>query len=388
MPTKIKTNYLPELKALLLGRSKPGMVTVNLTDRCNQRCIYCEIGQGTVLPGQDRLTYDHLMWIIDRMADEKIRRISLCGGEPFLFEGIIELVAYAGKKDIQCTITSNGMTIHKLTDADLAVLKTYKTLINISVDSFKGEVQNFTRGTNQALHNAELSIEKLIEKGIPLTVLCVITKHNYSMLYELVQETYHRKIRQILFQPVIQWTNYPGIPALEDKPGLNVPADKLNILENELKRILHFEQRHRISTNVYRILPWIGSYIRAASAPNSSWFWKDVLGKFYCRDIYAIIDITYDGGIQPCGLAKAGVNIKHNGQEGLVDMWKRSTASLRHDLENGEFHPFCNACCHHFSRNMLASIMRYPLHNRKALFIMIGALFARILRRTVIKMKN
>lgn len=43
MTGKIIRNYLPELYALVISRKKPAMVTVNLTNRCNQRCIYCEL---------------------------------------------------------------------------------------------------------------------------------------------------------------------------------------------------------------------------------------------------------------------------------------------------------------------------------------------------------
>ena len=99
--SKIFKNYLPEIFALGLYRSKPGMVTVNLTSRFNQHCIYCEIGKNIPSTENEILTEDDLLWIIDQMAENKIRKISLCGGEPFLFEGIFKVVAYAHQKKIR-----------------------------------------------------------------------------------------------------------------------------------------------------------------------------------------------------------------------------------------------------------------------------------------------
>lgn len=370
---------------MLLGRKKPGMLSVNLTDRCNQHCIYCEIGRHNGLPGDDRLNLNDLKWIIDQMAREKIRRLSLCGGEPFLFKELIQVVDYAGNNSIHCTITSNGMTIHELGREEFAILRKHNTFINISIDSFREEIQNKTRGHKKALSNALLSMEKVEQEGIPLTVLTVISKWNYEGLYPFILEAHRRNIRQVLFQPVIHASNYPGVDALSNKHRLNIPPEKVETLLDELKKILHFEHRHRISTNVYRILPWIASYIRAAGSDHGAGFWTEVLGKFYCREIYAIIDITYNGEIQACGLVSSGVSIKQHNEESLLSKWNRATLPLRKDLENNRFLPVCNACCHHFSRNMLASVMRYPFRNRKMLFYLTQALLMRIISRAMLK---
>ena len=360
------------------------MITVNLTDKCNQYCIYCEIGQGNVKNTGSRLDYDDLIWIIDQAEEEGIKRISLCGGEPFLFNGLIDLISYAGDKGIQCTITSNGMDIHKLTGKDLDRFNKHNTLINSSVDSFREEIQKYTRGHKYALSNALLSIAKLQQAGIHPTILCVISRHNYNHLYSFVQQAYELQIKQLLFQPVIGESNYPGAQAIDNKLGINIPPDQVDVLYRELKKIRAFEQRHAINTNIYRILPWIGSYIHEASDSTGNWFWEDVLDKFYCRDIYAIIDITFDGGIQACGLAQSTVNIKDRNEESLFTLWHKASRPLKEKLEGGEFETFCNACCHHFSRNMLASIVRYPIRNRRMLLYMSRALIARTLKRVVI----
>jgi len=248
---------LPELSALLLGRSKPAMVTVNLTNRCNQNCIYCEIGQDHSSPAVEVLSPADILWILDEMASHNIRKISLCGGEPFLFEGIIDVVAYARKKNIRCSITTNGMTAHMLSESDLDVLKESRTEINISVDSFHDTVQSVTRGSPAALPNALKSIRKLSEKHIPVTVLTVISKFNYQDLYNFITDAYNIGIKQVLFQPVIYYSNYPERRPIDEKSLLNVSIDKLDILMEELSKILRFERKHKISTNVYRIYPWI-----------------------------------------------------------------------------------------------------------------------------------
>ena len=378
MASKLTRNYLPEIFALGFVRKKPGMVTVNLTNRCNQNCIYCEIGKSPPPAGEDKLTIDDLTWIIDQMAANKIRKISLCGGEPFLFDGILDVVAYARKKNVRCSVTTNGMTAHRLSERELNILKECQTEINISIDSFHDDVNSFTRGTPAALPNALKSVENLTGHGIPVTVLTVISKYNYRDLSSFFSTAFEKGIKQVLFQPVIYYSNYPERPPVDNKSQLNVGADDLDVLMAELAKILEFEKKHRIKTNVYRIFPWIRHYLETAESQDGKWFFNKVLPKFYCRELSAIIDISYDGGIQPCGLVPAFVSIKDNRGPGLMNLWQQATVKIKDDLDNGRYYSCCNGCCHHFSRNMLASLFKYPVKNRLALIRMMPLIFSRV----------
>lgn len=379
MGSKIFRNYLPELFALGFIRIKPGMVTVNLTNRCNQKCIYCEIGQSIPSSREDRLSRDDLYWIIDQMSVLKIRKISLCGGEPFLFDGLLDVISYAGKRSIRCSVTSNGMTAHKLGVDALNMLRECKTEINLSIDSFDEEMNTLTRGVPSALANSVKSAGRLMEHGIPVTVLTVISKYNYKALSEFLQTAYRYGIKQVLFQPVIYYSNYPEQRALENKSSLNVERENIPMLMVQLKKILEFERKHDIRTNVYRIYTWIMAYLETASGNGRKWFFEDVLKKFYCREVYAIIDISYDGGIQPCGLAVARVSIMGDREPGLKNLWLQATAGLRSDVQQNRFYDFCNGCCHHFSRNMLASVLKYPLKNKRALITLFPLIVSRVI---------
>ncbi|MEI6576299.1 MAG: radical SAM protein [Bacteroidota bacterium] len=381
MGSKIISNYLPEIFALSLNRTKPSKVAVNLTNRCNQRCIYCEIGQNGPAPVKSNLCFNDLRWILDEMHKNKICKISLCGGEPFLFDSIIDVVAYAATKSVRCSITSNGMTAHALNDNDLAILKDCKAEINISVDSFQDDIQSVSRGTSSALSNALKSIQKLCENGIPVTLLCVISKYNFRDLSNVFIKAHEIGLKKVLFQPVIYYSNYPERSTLENKSSLNVSPDQFDILLLELSRILEFEKKNNISSNVYRIIPWISAYLLKAGGQGSTWFFKDLLNKFYCRDLYAIVDIAYDGGIQPCGLVQSSISIMNNRDLGLIALWTNATEKIKFDLSQGHYYECCNGCCHHFSRNMLASMIKYPLNNRLAVVKMIPLLLARAKNR-------
>jgi MoaA/NifB/PqqE/SkfB family radical SAM enzyme len=378
MANKFRINYLPEFRAFISGRPKPTMVTVNLTSNCNQRCIYCEIGQGITSGTNDILTREDLFRIQDEMAAHKIHRISLCGGEPFLFDGLMDVIGYAGIHQIRCSITTNGMTVFKLKESDFEILIKNNSDINLSIDSFDEEIQGLIRGVPSALPNALKSFHKLIEKGIPVTVLTAISKYNYHELHSFIVKAHQAGIKQVLFQPIIHYTNYPDRQTIDRKATLNVQPEQVDVLMQNLQEILRFERKHDIRTNVYRVLPWIGPYLRTAAGQNSKWFFEDVLKAFYCREIYAAIDIAYDGGIQPCGLARATVNIHDDQGKDLLTLWEEATRQIKEDISAGKYYAYCNACCHKFSRNMFASLMRFPFKNRAALMKMAPLLLSRM----------
>ncbi len=378
MASKLTANYIPEILALGLTRSRPSLVGVNLTGRCNQRCIYCEIGANPASAGKDAIKIDDMTWVIDQMSEYKIRRLALFGGEPFLFDGIFDIIGYAGKKKIRSSVTTNGMTAHKLMEDEIKILKEYKTEINVSVDSFHDEIQAFTRGTDAALPNALKSIQRLKENDIPITALTVISKYNYRDLAESFAMAFEKGIRQVLYQPVIFNSNYPGRPPVRDKARLNVDPGDVEVLMDQLNRILKFEKKHMIRSNVYRLLPWIGQYLKSAASQNGEWFFSKVLDKFICREIYAIIEIGYDGGVQPCALLPAPFSIIHDKDHSLVELWSKATERIREDVSKGMYPECCNACCNHFSRNMLASIFKHPVRNRSALIRMLPLAISRI----------
>jgi MoaA/NifB/PqqE/SkfB family radical SAM enzyme len=378
MANKICSNYIPEIASLKTGRKRPAAVSLNLNDQCNQHCVYCEIGNAVQSVSTSKIDFDDIEWIIEQMAAAKIHRLALNGGEPFLYKDIIKVIEMAGEKGIRCSVSSNGMNIFQLGERALKALKRYKTRFNISIDSFDAGINDMTRGMKGALDKALKSADMLLNRQIELSLLCVISKYNYHLLHSYTRTAHQKGIREVLFQPVIFHSNFPDREVIPGKLNLNVGPDKIGELNKELKKILAFEYKHRIKTNTYRIIIWIEEYLNGVSMKNGDYFFSGILNHFYCRELDSIIEINYDGGLLPCGLGKAKYFIKDVKEAGLISGWNMARKELKASMEKQEFHTMCNACCHHFSRNMIASIIKHPYENRRALSLLLPALASRL----------
>jgi MoaA/NifB/PqqE/SkfB family radical SAM enzyme len=86
------------------GRKFPLMVTLELTDRCNFRCVYCQ------LPQMEREEMSTAEWhrAIDELADAGMMRVSLMGGEPLLRKDIGELIDHLKERHVNVAMNTNG----------------------------------------------------------------------------------------------------------------------------------------------------------------------------------------------------------------------------------------------------------------------------------------
>lgn len=116
----------------------PIHLDIEVTTRCNLRCIYCE--QSFNRPKARDLDYMIYMKAIDEFIQKGGCSIKLCYvGEPLLHPKIIDMVQYARNVGIiDIIISTNGMLLNESMARGL--IKAGLTSITFSVDSCKKEV--------------------------------------------------------------------------------------------------------------------------------------------------------------------------------------------------------------------------------------------------------
>ena len=108
---------------------------ISVTDRCNERCLYCMPPEGvTAMAHEEILTYDEILRLVGLFAELGVRSVRLTGGEPLVRRGLSSLVA--GLKDIpgiqKVSLTTNALLLaDQLPDLISAGLDS----VNISLDT-------------------------------------------------------------------------------------------------------------------------------------------------------------------------------------------------------------------------------------------------------------
>ncbi|MCQ2465464.1 MAG: radical SAM protein [Oscillospiraceae bacterium] len=158
---------------------------LELTLRCNERCLHCGSRCGDV-PSEE-LTPAQYHDILRQIAgDFDVKEFTLCitGGEPLVRSDFFDIMDDANKQGYMWGMTSNGILITPDVAKDLA--RTGMKTISISIDGTEATHDAFRR-TPGGWKKAMAGIENLIRVGTfkHVQVTTVVTHENIGQLDEL-----------------------------------------------------------------------------------------------------------------------------------------------------------------------------------------------------------
>ena len=111
-------DFSKRLRERVAGKRIPLSGSLELTFRCNLRCVHCYLdGQHTPSPEQHELTTSEITDIIDQIVAEGCLWLLLTGGEPLVRPDWKEIYLYAKRKGLIITLFTNG-TLLTPEDAD------------------------------------------------------------------------------------------------------------------------------------------------------------------------------------------------------------------------------------------------------------------------------
>ncbi|MEK6758863.1 MAG: radical SAM protein [Deltaproteobacteria bacterium] len=210
-----------------------GLLSIELefSRRCNLRCVYCysEAGDGL----KEELSPEEIKGIIDQAADLGARKIILLGGgEPLLYEGIRDVIAYIDAKGLEQTIFTNGL----LMTAELAkYLFDHNASVVIKHNSFIKRVQDSLAGVEGAYEKIQKAIVHLFNAGYPkgnrqMGIQTVILRQNLAEIPSMW--TWARKLGVI---PYFEILTMQG--RAKHHPEIIVSTEEIQKVFDELRRI-------------------------------------------------------------------------------------------------------------------------------------------------------
>jgi radical SAM protein with 4Fe4S-binding SPASM domain len=157
-------------RALQLGI--PLRVHLDLTYRCNERCIHCYLDH----EDHGELTTAEIVDLLDQMADAGVFFLNLSGGEIFMRKDLFEIIHHARKRQFSVKLKTNGVMVTREKVTKLAALGIED--VQISLYSHKAEVHDAITKLPNSYRRTVEGARLLKEAGIKVTFANVLMSPN------------------------------------------------------------------------------------------------------------------------------------------------------------------------------------------------------------------
>lgn len=340
---------------------RPLAAYLNLTDRCNLRCVFCELGTGAAAGPGPELSFSQICRILDELKDWNVEKIFLGGGELLVRQDIWSIFEYAASRKIAIwQVLTNGFILDGLNTTQKSILKKAVSILNISLDSAIPELHDRLRGTPGAFARIKRFLEASINDGLPgIYISSVITSENYREIPGLIRFLSSYNIRHIGFQPVNFFSNYPGCRPLQGKEKFLLRGDEdADRLMQAVTDGIKLSKELRISTNLEFLKLFIEEYFLYAGT--DEYFFDKVMNNFICSNVFNYIYIDSRGDLLACSLLPKLDNVI--GKD-LKDVWKKNASDLRKWSRQKRFYPECKSCFCGFAANFRHCLIYHPIAN-------------------------
>jgi SynChlorMet cassette radical SAM/SPASM protein ScmE len=161
----------------------PRSVDIDITTRCNLRCLYCyhfgsagDIGRD--LPTEEWITF------FEELGSLGVMEVTLAGGEPFIRDDIIEILQGIVDNRMRFSLLSNGTLISETVAEAIAATKRCKT-VQVSIDGASAAIHDSCRGIG-SFQRAIEGIRILQQYDIPVGIRITINHQNVHELEKIV----------------------------------------------------------------------------------------------------------------------------------------------------------------------------------------------------------
>ena len=154
---------------------------IELTSKCNERCIHCYIPHAQK---NTDIEYDLMMNVLEQCRKMGVMTLVFSGGEPMLHPDFCKFVRRAKDLDFNVTILSN-LTV--LNDEIISSLKyRHVSCVNVSLYSMEPDIHDEITTINGSFEKTKKNILKLIENNIAVQINCPVMKQNKYSFHQVI----------------------------------------------------------------------------------------------------------------------------------------------------------------------------------------------------------
>lgn len=178
------------LRKQLLKQPQIGSFQIEITSKCNERCVHCYIPHEYKV---DNISPNLFYKTLDELSNMGVINVTLSGGEPMTHPNFIEFLKAAKSYDFNVGVLSN-LTL--LTDEMVEIMKTGNTsFVQVSLYSMIPEHHDAITTVKGSFEKTKNAILKLIANNIPVQISCPVMSINKNDYVDVAKWAHEHKIR-------------------------------------------------------------------------------------------------------------------------------------------------------------------------------------------------
>ena len=318
-------DYLADFTRRVMAARIPLDGSIELTHRCNLRCVHCYLGDQHAIREHRReeMTTRQVMTLIDEVVEAGALNLTFSGGDPMVRKDFAELFVYAIKKGLLVTVFCDGVLI---SERIVEVFKEYPPrMVEVSIYGATRETYESITQVKGSFQRCLAGVERLHENSLRFTlktVLMTVNRHELEDMRALAN-TYGV---DFYFDTAI----FPCLPHGDNGGGANhVRADNapasIDVAPPSLDRptalrVAPEEAAAAQLSDPEKVRELAALYLRTKGIPES-----DRL--YVCGAGQTTFHVDPYGNLQPCTIS---TNVDYNLRDGgFLKGWNGPIAAIR-----------------------------------------------------------
>jgi radical SAM protein with 4Fe4S-binding SPASM domain len=278
-----------EISDKAMALNIPLSVQVDLTYRCNERCVHCYLDHDD----HGEMTTAEIKHLLEEMAEAGVFILTFSGGEIFLRKDFFELLEYARDLTFCVKLKTNAVLIREREAARLRDLGVES--IQISIYSHRPEVHDAITLVPGSLKRSLDAIRFLKSQGLKVVIANVLMTGNMQ--------------------------DYPGVKALAEELGVECTLDPtVTPMMDGNRSVLELGVDREALRQVFRDPSLIGdvdAFCAIAAPPG-----EDALNSIPCSAGHTTCYVSPYGDVFPC--VQFPLPTGNVRQQRFIDIWRYS----------------------------------------------------------------